>query len=363
MKKAGIITFMQTNYGAVLQAYATQKYLSDNGVESEIIDFTTPAHLKAHRVLQDLGCKNPIKRLAIYMLTMPHYFAIKRRYRRTEEFKRQYYHRTMRYHSVEQLMNQPPKEDIYITGSDQVFNPNINYIPVYYLGFAPDASVKAAYSPSFGIAKFESLDSTLLKRYLMRFDKLSCRESEGAEYIKTLTGREVPVVLDPVFLLSREQWSSIAITPKEKCDFIFVYDLAGGGNLIRLAQKVKQETGLPIICLTCNSLARYKVDKLIYDAGPAEFVGYISSAKYMVTDSFHGTAFSTIFAKPFYTLIANKQTSSRITNLLSYFGLEDRIVFDVKNFSNKEYHYFDYEGSIMVQKSRSFLNGIINVGY
>lgn len=325
--KIGIFTFFQTNYGAVLQAYALQHYLEQqDGVEVEIVDFTTPEHLKAHKVFQKPEGRNPLKWLKYYWRSLTLYNQLKKRVNRTWDFKNRYYHFTKRYSSMQDVLNNPPKEDIYITGSDQVFNPRSPYMPVYYLGFDKGAAKKVAYAPSFGISQFSEYLSQKIFPFIKEFDYLSCRESAGADYLTSLTGKTVPVVLDPVFLHDAEEWGKVAAAPDVKGDFIFIYDLMGGDNLVSIAKRIKQQTKLPIVCLTGNRYNKYDVDRQVYDAGPAEFIGWIKNASYVVTDSFHGTVFSLIFERQFFTFIANEKTSSRIKNILGKVNLAERII-------------------------------------
>lgn len=325
--KIGIFTYFQTNYGAVLQAYALQKYLQEQpGTEVEIIDFTTPEHLEGHKVCKRQSLKNPIAAIAYYFFTLIHYRQLKRRVTRTWDFKNKHFHFTRRFSSMKDALENHPIEDIYITGSDQVFNPYGKYVPLYYLCFDKGFGKKVAYAPSFGISQFDEEITLIVESYVKDFDFLSCREIAGAEFLRSITSQEVPVVVDPVLLRSADDWSKVAASPKMKSDYIFIYDLNGAENLIKIAKKIQKEAKLPIVCLTRNRLKMYPVNKQIYDAGPSEFLGWIKEASYVVTDSFHGTVFSLIFSKQFFTFIALERTSSRIRNILGKVGLENRIV-------------------------------------
>lgn len=342
--KIGIFTYFQTNYGAVLQAYALQKFLQEQpGTEVEIIDFTTPEHLEGHKVCKRQSLKNPVAAIAYYFFTLIHYRQLKLRVSRTWEFKNKYFHFTRRFSSMKDALENHPIEDIYITGSDQVFNPNGKYVPLYYLGFDKGDGKKVAYAPSFGISKFDIAITQKIEGYVKDFDFLSCRELAGAEYLSSIVGHEVPVVVDPVLLHGADEWGKIAASPKMKSKYIFIYDLNGADNLIKIAKKIQKDTRLPIVCLTRNRLKMYPVDKQIYDAGPGEFVGWIKDASYVVTDSFHGTVFSLIFSKQFYTFIALERTSSRIKNILGKVGLENRIIMkaDIEQFDFSSFKKYD----------------------
>lgn len=348
--KIGIFTYFQTNYGAVLQAYALQKYLQNQpGTEVEIIDFTTPEHLEGHKVCKRQSLKNPVVAIAYYFFTLIHYRQLKRRVTRTRDFKNKYFHFTRRFSSMKEALKNHPIEDIYITGSDQVFNPNGKYVPLYYLGFDKGNGKKVAYAPSFGISEFNDDITQKIKEYIQDFDFLSCRELTGADYLSSITGHDVPVVVDPVLLHNADEWGKVAVTPRYKKDYIFIYDLNGADNLIKIAKDIQRNTGLPIVCLTSKREKIYPVNKQTYDAGPAEFVGWIKNASYVVTDSFHGTVFSLIFRKEFFTFIAVERTSSRIRCLLDKVGRGDRII---KKDELSSFNFLSYSDAEVVSMSQ-----------
>lgn len=362
--KIGIFTFFQTNYGAVLQAYALQKYLQEQpNTEVEMVDFTTPAHLEDHRIIRKLKSKNPFSILSYYLFTFLRYRQLKRRVSRTWDFKKKYFHYTRRYATVKEVLENHPQEDIYVTGSDQVFNPNAKYVPVYYLDFDKGNGKKVAYAPSFGISEFNAEITAKIEKYLKDFDYLSCREPAGAEYLKSIVGHDVPVVVDPVLLHDASEWSKVAISPQYKKDYIFIYDLNGGKNLIKIAKNIQKQTHLSIVCLTGNRTKIYPVDKQVYDAGPAEFIGWIKDASYVVTDSFHGTVFSLIFGKQFFSFVAIEKTSSRIKNILGKAGLSERIV---KKTELEDFDFCHYASVVtpdlndVVNKSKTYIKHFLS---
>lgn len=325
--RIGIETFFQSNYGAILQAYALRRYLTDRfDADVEIINFTTNAHLKNARIIRFPHSKNLIRACARLSLLFFRYPALHTQRRRIAQFKEEYLHLTKRYFSVEDMLNNMPDKDIYVTGSDQVFNPNSPYSPVYYLAFDKKDKKKVAYAPSFGISKFSDSLTAQIRDWLLDFDALSCREKTGADYMSSIVNTQVPTVVDPVLLLKKEQWQNVMITPKTSNSYIFVYDRNGGNNLISLAQKISTKVGLPIWVISSDNACHYKVDRIVLNAGPREFVGYIANAEYVITDSFHGTMFSLIFGKQFYVYQALPGLFSRIENVLNQLGLQDRII-------------------------------------
>lgn len=358
-KKVGIITFHgANNYGAVLQAYALQTYLHTQGHTAEIIDFRPDGVVKANKPLfvQD---KNIVKRLIKQVLILPNYIKLSRRNSKFEEFRNRYFKLSSRFKTAAEIRNTTLDYDVCITGSDQVFNPLIHNSDVYYLDFCPKAT-KAAYAPSFGIKDF-SIVGKKTRSLINRFAHLSCRESDGAEFLCNVTGKSVPTVTDPVFLLSPQEWARITTKPRNG-EYIFVYDLNGGKKLIEIANKIKQETGLPIICITARKFAntKYAVDELHIDAGPQDFVSYINHASYVVTDSFHGLAFSVLFRKKVISYVALKHAASRIQSLLGQLGLTDRIFYNVNDFDFKNVEFKEYDDKLekLITTSKQYLNNI-----
>lgn len=321
---------MQNNYGALLQAYALQAFLRKReDLDVENIDFTTKKHELNNRIFKKRSNCHIVIRLLILLLTCLRYFQLQKKNNRIKIFKQKKFNLSRRYLTVNDLLLNPPKKDIFITGSDQVFQVTGEYLDVYYLNFNVGKGKKIAYAPSFGISEFNDKITNRIKPYLEDFNALSCREQAGADYLSKIMKSEIPVVVDPTMLLDIDEWKNIAENPKYKYKYIFIYDLNGGNNLIEISKSIQKQTGFKIVCLTNKVQKFYPVDKQIYDPGPAEFVGWINNADYVVTDSFHGTLMSVILRKEFFTYIALPKTSSRITNLLKNLHLENRIV-DIK---------------------------------
>lgn len=358
-KKIGIITFHAAdNYGAVLQAYALQTYLSTQGNCAEIIDFVPYGVEKANLPLF-VNDKKLIKRLIKQVLILPNYFKLKRKNSKFAEFRKDYFKLSRKFRTADEIRGAELDYDICITGSDQVFNPLIQNSDIYYLDFCNKSS-KIAYAPSFGIKDFTKVKEST-KKLIKEFKHMSCREADGAEFLSEVTGNAVPTVSDPVFLLTPEEWSKITTKPC-KGGYIFVYDLNGGKELVEIANKIKAETELPIICITANKYAniKYKVDELQVSCGPLEFVSYIQHAEYVVTDSFHGTAFATLFRRKFISFVALKHAASRIQSLLERLGIEDRIFYNAKDFDIKKVVFKEYDKELekLVTNSKQYLLGI-----
>ena len=368
-KKIGILTFhFPINYGAVLQTFALSKACELMGGDVEVINYFSTDQERANSIFFDKR-RGWLKSLLYVLMVLPHWQELRRKKHRFREFIKNHIKISARFKTLGELKQGLAPKDIYLTGSDQVFNPvSDRNIKVYYQSFHDKRmGIKAAYAPSFGISLFSEDLTKKIKPLLGDFAYLSCREDDGAAYISRLVGKSIQTVLDPVFLLSASEWIKCleAELPvnhhKEK--YILVYDLNGRDNLISMAKKMKLVCNLPIICLTTKkyNVWRYRVDEIIMDAGPLEFISLIRDADTVVTDSFHGTAFSIIFNKKFVTYNALPRASMRITSILNKLNLQNHFVEDI-NVSSDELcsireidNRYQGELDILVRISKDYL--------
>lgn len=323
----GIITHHAAhNYGAMLQAYSLQAYMK-NHIEPnvQIIDFQTKDGIRAYNIF-----KRPkkIRGFIWELLKILHYFELKKKHNSFQSFLENNLDKTKWYRSYKELESNPPDFNIYITGSDQVFNPKNKEIDAFYLKFCPDSKKKVAYAPSFGYKNVPETNKYYILSLLKRFDYLSAREGSGCQIIEDLLGKQVPNVLDPVFLIKSEEYKKIANPVKLKFkNYILCYALVGQKKQILISHKIKQLTGLPIVLIKDSALLPIKgIDKIIRFAGPREFLWLFDNADFIVTDSFHGTAFSLVFKKNFFSTIAAPKKAERIISILNEIGLASRIV-------------------------------------
>ena len=330
--KAGLITFHYAHhYGAQLQAYALYKTVEGMGVPCEIIDYVRPDTLDGNRLFKK-GLS--LRSLMSNAHTLLHYPAFKKRYSRFNAFVKEHMRLgEKRYLKFEELMADPPKYDLYVCGSDQIWNPLIftlkDFDPSFFMPFAGDKR-RIAYAPSFGIEKIPDGLQKKLKDYLETFESLSTRESQGAQIVKDLTGRTAEVVLDPTLLLKESEWSSLCAKPDNTKPYILCYFVSDPTPFMNAIRIVAKELRLPIICL-CGS--RRKVPgciRRVFDAGPEEFLSLFKDAAFILTNSFHGTVFSIQFKKDFYIFENNrkddKSVNSRLHTILKMLGLEDRLI-------------------------------------
>ena len=347
------------NFGAVLQAYALQKYLSDNlNNIVEIIDYHTKEHDRDNMIFKK-NTYSLIIRIIYYFFTLIRLPSLMLRRKRYNQFRKDYYNLSKRFSCISDIEKLGNQYDIVISGSDQVFNPYIRDSAVYYLSKGFNNVKKVAYAPSFGVSDFSLLSKAQITS-LLNFNNLSCREQIGADFLTHLKGIEIPCVLDPTFLLKKTEWLKLSLPPSIS-NYIFVYELNGGNDLIRLAKRISEQTRLPIICSTTRVFLFSWGYTIHFDLGPSEILGYIQNARYVVTDSFHGTALSLIMEVKVIPYIAFSSTSSRLYSLMKQFGLENNIVKSLDDFNMNQLNFKDYsdEINLRIEQSKEYLQNAI----
>ena len=336
MQNIGIITLYRGyNYGTSLQAYALKKVIGELGYYATILWTDENAHSG-----RDIRI-NKVLRMGFRMLIHPDLFkhtieAYNRSLRQPldDAIKSKFIEFEKKYLQVKGLPFQKLKNFAYaadtqaiVCGSDQIWSAaGANIEPLYYLQFAPQ-NKRVAYAPSFGASEIPAYNKALIKRYLQGFHRISVREKRGAEIVKELLGIDVPVLIDPTLLLDWNEWKDGA----NNKDYILLYFLdEPSDDTIDYIQWLADNIAAEVYALPYRFKKYEKLPFLKYiTAGPEEFVSLVSNAKFVLTDSFHGTAFSINFNVPFYTFARNygsvRQTS-RITSLLQTFGLEKQYI-------------------------------------
>lgn len=333
MKSVGTITFHSTiNYGGVLQAYALQQVLNEMGYLAENIDYFDHrrdlASLSTFRRMKHVVWHGFVKKLLVGSI----------REKRTEAFLSRHLRvSSCRYNDAASLHEAPPLYDAYITGSDQVWNARHNHDDSsYFLTFAPPGKKRVSYAASFGVSQIQDRLVSDYREWLKQIDCISTRELEGKRIIEQLTGREADITLDPTLLLNQEQWRQVAVPYESSKPYILCYYMPGDNKVNRsiteIASKIAMQTGWSVISIGQKEYMRLNpFRRTALTSGPAEFVGLFHNASFVVTNSFHGTAFSVNFKIPFLVpinrdLSPEKALSSRITTLLNTLKLENRLI-------------------------------------
>jgi hypothetical protein len=234
------------------------------------------------------------------------------------------------YFSLKDLNQENHPYDVFIVGSDQVWNPRMNAsMDPYFLSFVQPGKRRIAYGASFGVSNFSDEVKKVIKGQLDKFDAISMRETSGVQLVESLTGREAFPVVDPTLLLDESEWSQVSVPPSVKGDYILIYELKYSRQLTRMATQLAIKLGIKKIIRLCGDGWQSRSNEVedVLDAGPAEFVGLFQRASFVITNSLHGTLFSIIFRKPFYYVNPQgSQNSGRISELLELTGLEDRYI-------------------------------------
>ena len=336
MKKVGIITYHKFyNYGSMLQAFALEEYLNNNGANAEIINYIIKDRKESKKDILFSRIKRifkPTKRKTMmFKLRNPN--IIKKHKEKFDTFYNKYMKLgDKEYGTEKQLEDDLPDYDIYMVGSDQMWNPYIKIrSDAFYLSFVPDNKTKVSYAPSIGGNIIADKYLEEMKKYLKNFNYLSCRDEVGSEILSKALNRKVETVVDPTLLLNKEEWSKFAkkeIGVDEK--YIVCYFLGNKKENIQYAIDLGKRCGIKVYFI--YSLANDLIDGLnyLFDVGPQEFLWLIKNAQYVCTDSFHGTIFSLNFNKQFYSFSKRKDgegsDNNRIYGLLEKLNLKERLI-------------------------------------
>ena len=236
-------------------------------------------------------------------------------------FRENYLNLSEKNYNEENLPN-GKEYDLVVAGSDQVWSFLCNNNDTHYFLDMIDISVPCiSYAASMAQVDLTEEEKEKYSTLLKRFEYISVREKEAADLLQPLVNKEIYVSPDPSFLLTKEEWCKLAETPKEEA-YIFVFTVAKPDAVMEKAQELSKRTGYKLVCLNMGSIKYEHRFGSVFPVSPAKWLGYIKNAKYIITDSFHGTAFSIVFEKNFTSLIkADAGKNSRISNLLETLDL------------------------------------------
>ncbi|MFW5713077.1 MAG: polysaccharide pyruvyl transferase family protein [Brevefilum sp.] len=311
MKKAGILTFHNAeNYGAALQTYALMKTLESLGLDVRVVDYRNRG-VFIRNLLKNLfylgTFQNPIRNHRVFL-----------------DFQKNHLHLTEQsYFNQTAFIQDANQFDLLFFGSDQIWNPDLanGFDPLYFGAFQTEAR-KIAYAASLGKDEITTEQRKILNALVEHLDAIGVRE----ETMLPLIEREATCVVDPCMLLSAEDWREIADNPLVGPNFIFVYQLFNNRRIIETAVELQNKVNKEVLILSPypHPFRRKGIHKL-GRITPNEFIAHFDRAAAVLSDSFHGTLFSILFKKPFYSILPGAKTG-RITTLLQKLGLSDRIV-------------------------------------
>lgn len=362
MKKIGILTFHRANnYGALLQIYALKSFLRKINSNVFIINYLCDRIENYYKIfpksLFKFNIKNLIKIFKRFLfLPLIVYFNFK-----FKKFKEVYLIDTLPFtcNSISSIENE---YDIFITGSDQVFNPQLTgFDKNYFLDFVKDKNKCFSYAASFGLS-YENLidkEKTFIEQNLKNFKYLSLREKQGAEIVNKLSQIKTEVHIDPTLLLNEQDWLKISKIPKEK-EFILVYLMNNNEKIMKYANELAKNKNLKIKIITLK-FRELILNKNTFMPSPQKWLGYFLKAKYIVTNSFHGLCFSINFNKQFFVdFVPTNKRNSRFKNLLELTNLRERLIDNIGTNYDKQIDWNNINKIIEKEREKS-LNYLKNI--
>lgn len=346
-KNIGILTFHNAeNYGAVLQAYALKNYLQKKESFSNvnIIDYKNPLVEFSYKYFNSLSFykSKGIRKFISFSLQLIHL---------PNKIKKKKIFRKFNTEYLETKNSFFNEYDIIIYGSDQIWNPIITNNDLVYFGKSFNGK-KISYAASDG-GELDITDDIFT--YLSDFSKISCREKSLADKL-LLKFSNISIVSDPVFLLSKDDWINNFSKKPLINNYILIYKIAENFDLedeaIKFAKKFNKTIIQIVYSKSIKKIFSFN-QKYISAITPNEFVGYFAFADYIFTTSFHGTAFSIILEKDFYTFTFDKRTE-RITDLLKEVGLENRFVDNLPEYNEERKYKIDY--SVISDRKDKYVN-------
>lgn len=363
--KIGILTFHNAyNYGAVLQAYALQKFIEGKGFCVEIIDYRNAEVEQSYKLFRfRLAPKRNIIKFLKYYMTQSY---------RCVKFM--FFHK-----SVVKILKISPKvtcfkdssiaeKDVIIIGSDQLWNRKITRIndPFYWGEFSNYVKGKVTtYAICMNTDNLSDEDVGFIKQHLRNFDSLSVRETELANMLKPLTSKHISISLDPTMMVDSSLWYEMIKNEPEpiKEPYILVYAILERKKVIEAAHNFANRRNMRLVIM--NPIADASPFKGYYQPNsPSGFVSAISHAEYVITSSFHGLAFSIIFHREVYVMGDSGQ-NERMHSILNSLGIGERFFDSLNDLEIDEIEPIDYNSvevklELLRSHSKGYLNKIMN---
>lgn len=341
MKKIGIFTYnCANNYGAMLQAYALKRIIHYLGAKAALINYLPAKN-------QEWTLKDYLKKTLFYpwIVYVNYKFAL---------FRKPY------------LTDMPPVKkanlhalndqfDLFISGSDQVWNMRGNRNdPSYLLDFVNEDNKKYSYAASLGKTDISCDEKKLISKYIKHFKMVSVREPSTLGIAQDLSGKEAQWHIDPSLLLSQTDWRQIAQMPKEK-GYVLLYLMNVNSDIISFAKQLAVREHLTLLMLSTSPLPIKGVKKIC--PSPQQWLGYFFHATYVVTNSFHGLAFSINLQKNFWVALQPppSNVNVRLQDLLKLTALENRLVSTDGIFSNSPINWAAVNAKLAYERQRALL--------
>lgn len=346
------VTFHHTcNYGATLQTYALHQVIKSLGHDNIVFEYPE----------ENRKCKPFLK--SPYEFTRTQFQRmcyllrkdkIDSRVRLFKEFHADYIPKTRVYRDMDDLRNNAPKVDCLITGSDQVWNMNslAKFKPAHFLDFGPSDIIRFSYAASIEKLNYTEQQKDYVAKAIASYKGVSLRETSARDYINSFTNADAIQVVDPVFLLNKQEWDSISTEGRIKEPYILCYQVSSNPLMQKMANYLKEKTGCKIVSVCHDTIKWIKSDYSLFDVSPKEFLGLYKNANFVLTTSFHGTALALVYERPFISLVRS-DSRNRIVDLLNLLGLEKSCVSSTEEFHVPDIDYSSVRAIIEVERSRS----------
>lgn len=376
-----VLSYKTTNYGAQLQAYATQYVIEKMGYHTKIITYVGKPSLETKIIgpgfftslYYSFLAKRKRKKTRINISNEEYKLNNGLRKKNSEEFIGKRLKNIKYYTNYRELVEDASHMDAVLIGSDQKWGPGFCYNRISTLDFAPNGVRRISYATSLGVSEYPRYCRRLSKKMWGKIDFLSVREKQGAGIIKEICG-EIPVevVVDPTYLITKNEWTElIPFRRMESEKYVFCYFLGNDEEEKCCAKRFAEKKGLKVISIMSNESFSEKdnkyADKILTGVSPEDFINWIRCASYIFTDSFHGLAFSVINEKQFYIFYrkrddARLSRNSRIDNILNLWGIEDRLITDTgidwAYYQSNEIDYQTVSNVVLSEREKS-LNFLI----
>lgn len=363
MSKAGIITFHRSyNCGSMLQAFALQQTLIKMGLDCEIVDFSNEGQRQLYSLFRKVRSLKDVVKNLVYFAHRKRIESVFEEYELFIKANFKLSSRSFRY--LSELDDGP--YDAVITGSDQVWNALLeDGDDAYFLPWVNN-SKKIAYAPSFGARDIFSLSSESEKyiQLIREMDAVSVREENGRDWIRRASSRDVPVVLDPTLLLDADEYNPIEATEMDLPEkYIFYYSPGYEVKINHLVKAIADKYELPVIAFNSKTFYMKGMGRLGFTLpkaeNPSAYLALMRRASLVVTTSFHGTIFSTIYRRCFWTIENEGMLGEddRVRTLVNNLNVRDRLVgmeFDPDFDYLKPVDYASYDIALQEQRGQSF---------
>lgn len=351
--RIGIITYWDSdnNYGQLLQCYALQAYLRTQGYDAFLIRYKKKYYPRSlfQKIKYNFSWKGLRYRFSSQrkedLAVMSEELRLSRinmhlnQQRKFEDFRKEYLRMTEEiYSSLQELQRNPPEADVYICGSDQIWNNSLEMkeTSVWYLNFGDKNIKRISYAASIG-RDLQKKEYRRFKKYLSHFDAISVREEGTKSLCEQLDVRNTQVTLDPTLLLPVNEYRILQKPPKDELNtpYLFMYILN-----VTTCEEIywgmidtflrKSQLQLKVVCSSGYTQARELIEGYHnIQATLPEWLYYIDNSRFVITTSFHGIVFCIKMHKPFLVVLLENRYSKgndRIVSLLKSIGLSDRIL-------------------------------------